>query len=238
MEDLSVYREVFIEEMVDQLGHMERVLLTLEKDTSEELIQSLFRAAHTIKGSSASMGFEEMKSLTHEMEHLLDQVRGGTLEVNGSLINLLFEALDGLKLLRDQYMKEVPYSDMSQLVHMLQKLGKGTQVLKKKVRDLPEITLEQSQQMAESREAGLNIVKVYIRLTDGSIMKAARFYLISQELADKFGSIIVSQPPKPDNQELEDEKANIETSCVRCWALNGEQRQRCISSPVRMRLCS
>ena len=68
---------------------------------SEQAIQSLFRAAHTLKGSSAAMGFQDMQQLTHEMEHLLDKVRSKQIKVTDSLINQLFKSLDLLKQLKE-----------------------------------------------------------------------------------------------------------------------------------------
>jgi len=53
------------------------------------VVQELFRAAHTLKGSSATMGFEKMKTLTHEMENVLDKIRNGLLEYPG-LLSMFF----------------------------------------------------------------------------------------------------------------------------------------------------
>lgn len=75
MMELSAYRDIFIEELNDQLERMDQSLLTLEQSPSSELIQVLFRAAHTIKGSSSTMAFREMSDLTHEVEYALEWVR-------------------------------------------------------------------------------------------------------------------------------------------------------------------
>ncbi|MCR8632463.1 chemotaxis protein CheA [Paenibacillus radicis (ex Xue et al. 2023)] len=201
MEDLSAYREAFIEELVDQLERMEQDLLSMEKDASEEIVQSIFRSAHTIKGSSAAMGFEEMKSLTHEVEHLLDMVRGNKLEVDPRLINLLFGALDVLKALRDEYMRGHTYSDISKLLYDLQNFTKGTEVLLPKWRNLPELTLEQSLRLEEAVESGLRLLKIQLSLADDCPMKAARFHLIAQEISAQYGAIIVSEPSALFKQE-------------------------------------
>ncbi|MDF2958631.1 MAG: chemotaxis protein CheA [Paenibacillus sp.] len=195
MEDLSAYREAFIEELVDQLERMEQDLLSLEKEASEETVQSIFRSAHTIKGSSAAMGFDEMKSLTHEVEHLLDMVRSNRLEVDSPLINLLFSSLDVLKVLRDEYMRGNVYSDISQLLYELQHFtkGKGTEA-PIKIKKLPELTLEQSLLLEEAQETGMHLLKIGLSLADDCPMKAARFHLNAQDIAAKYGSIIVSEP--------------------------------------------
>lgn len=98
---LSEYREVFLEELEEQLQLMDEEILKLEQEEDcSQVVQSLFRAAHTLKGSSAAMGYDVMKNLTHEMEQLLDLVRSGKRGVTGKLIDRLFYALDHLKLLK------------------------------------------------------------------------------------------------------------------------------------------
>lgn len=203
MNDLSAYREAFIEELVDQLDRMEQELLSMEKEAAEETIQSIFRAAHTIKGSSAAMGFDEMKSVTHEVEHLLDMIRGKKLEVDGSLINLLFSALDVLKALRDEYMRGLSYSDISKLLYDLQNFTKAP-TKPTPFKSLPELTLEQSLQLEEAMESGLQLLKVQINLSDDCPMMAARFQLTTQEITASYGTVICSEPSTVDYHETED----------------------------------
>src|SRR5262249_20589932 len=75
-------------------------LIRLERDgSSPELIQEIFRAAHTIKGSAAAVGHTRMAELTHAIETLLDRLRHGDTRIDPALVNLLFAALDVLKLL-------------------------------------------------------------------------------------------------------------------------------------------
>ncbi|SFL85178.1 two-component system, chemotaxis family, sensor kinase CheA [Paenibacillus sp. 1_12] len=203
MNDLSAYRDAFIEELVDQLERMEQDLLSMENEVLEETVQSIFRAAHTIKGSSAAMGFDEMKSVTHEVEHLLDMIRGKKLEVDSSLINLLFNALDVLKVLRDEYMRGQSYSDISKLLYDLQNFTKvaDTQI---PVKSLPELTLEQSLQLDEAVELGLQLLKIRIHLSDDCPMMAARLQLIAQEITARYGTIICSEPSvlfDPNNED-------------------------------------
>src|SRR5690606_37908047 len=68
---------------------------------SEAGIQRMFRAAHTLKGSSAAMGFERMKRLTHEMEHGLDKLRNRQASVSPEVINLFFQCTDRMRRLQD-----------------------------------------------------------------------------------------------------------------------------------------
>jgi two-component system, chemotaxis family, sensor kinase CheA len=208
MEDLSVYREAFIGEMVDQLERMEQFLLQLENDTSKEIIQSIFRTAHTIKGSSATMGFDEMKFVTHEVEHLLDMVRGNKLKVERGLVNLLFEALDHLKQLRDEYMRGAGHSDIAFLLSKLQSFNKEQPTAASSqavVKELRELTLEQSLRLEEAREAGNRIVKVQLNLSEDCIMKAPRYCLIVQDLQEKIGTVLHADPAAVFDGETDDD---------------------------------
>lgn len=103
--ELSQYRDVFLEELDEQLQIMDEELLRLEHDDqadNDESVQALFRAAHTIKGSSAAMGIEPIIRLTHDMEQLLDEVRNKRLAVSAELINTLFVQLDQLKTMQHE----------------------------------------------------------------------------------------------------------------------------------------
>lgn len=70
--DLSAYLGVFLDEVDEQLQILDSEILVLEQHPEKiETIQNIFRAAHTLKGSSASMGFEQMKEFTHYLENVL-----------------------------------------------------------------------------------------------------------------------------------------------------------------------
>ncbi len=125
---LSEYREVFLEELEEQLQLMDEEILKLEREEdSSRIVQTLFRAAHTLKGSSAAMGYDIMKQLTHEMEQLLDLVRSGKRTVTGALIDRLFHALDHLKLLKLDIVDggEGTGIDISVCVRQLQNFANG-----------------------------------------------------------------------------------------------------------------
>lgn len=196
MEHMAVYREAFIEELVDQLERMDQDLLALERQPSKELVQSIFRAAHTIKGSSATMGFEEMKRLTHEIEHLLDLVRSGRLEVTTALINLLFEALDFLKRLRDDYLRGGPFADSAEMLALLRNFSSGSPEKGPQPMTLAP-TAVQRLQMEQLAASGLPLLGVQLRLSDDCQMKTIRLHLIVQELEAEHGAIAASDPPLP-----------------------------------------
>src|SRR3979409_1869325 len=94
---------LFLAEVDELLQRVEEALVDLERAPDDQvLLQEIFRAAHTIKGSSATIGHTRMAALTHAMETRLDDVRKGVAPVTPALIEALLKALDVLKLLRDE----------------------------------------------------------------------------------------------------------------------------------------
>ena len=96
--DLSQFYEVFIDESFEGLEAMESELLNLEPgDVDSEIINTIFRAAHSIKGGSGTFGFMAIADFTHVLETLLDQIRNGERELESLHIDLLLKSVDCLR---------------------------------------------------------------------------------------------------------------------------------------------
>jgi len=94
--------KVFIEEADEQIALLDRDLVRLETEGDDpELIQEIFRATHTMKGSSAMLGYPRMSELAHSMESLLDGLRSGKMSVSAEIVDSLLYGLDILKVLRE-----------------------------------------------------------------------------------------------------------------------------------------
>lgn len=90
--------KLFVEEAVEQLQRMEDGLISLEENPDDtDLIQEIFRAAHTLKGGAATAGFTNMAELTHAMESLLDMVRQGKAAMSPQLGDYLLRGVDVLR---------------------------------------------------------------------------------------------------------------------------------------------
>src|SRR4030081_1031861 len=102
--DLSAEDQgLFLAEVDELLQRVEESLVDLERAPDDQaLLNEIFRAAHTIKGSSATIGHARMAELTHAMETRLDDGREGAAAGTPELIEALLKALDMLKLLRDE----------------------------------------------------------------------------------------------------------------------------------------
>src|SRR5579871_577900 len=89
--------KIFFEESFEGLDAMESRLLNLDVNADRETINSIFRAAHSIKGGAATFGFMEVSNFTHGVETLLDEMRNGTRVITPDAIQLLLQSVDGLR---------------------------------------------------------------------------------------------------------------------------------------------
>lgn len=96
--DLSQFHQTFFDESLEGLDAMESALLKLDTGAADaELVNTIFRAAHSIKGGSATFGFQEVAAFTHVAEELLDGVRSGKRAVTAEVIELLLRCVDALR---------------------------------------------------------------------------------------------------------------------------------------------
>ena len=102
MFDSDQFISIFISEAQEILEGLENDLVLLEDNkTDNELLNKIFRSAHTLKSSAGTVGFDAMSDLNHVAENLLEKVRGGKLEVTADIITALLEFLDTMKLMLD-----------------------------------------------------------------------------------------------------------------------------------------
>ncbi len=110
--DNEKYRKLYLQEAATHLEGIERSLLALEDGPDdEELVDGLFRHYHSLKGMSASMGYNPIKDLSHAQEERLAGVRKGEAAVTPELIGTLFSSLDRLKELIGRVEKNEPLED-------------------------------------------------------------------------------------------------------------------------------
>ncbi|OCS92511.1 chemotaxis protein CheW [Caryophanon latum] len=196
--DLSDYLGVFLDEVDEQLQILDSEILMLEKDPfNEKTIQVIFRAAHTLKGSSAAMGFEKMKELTHHLENIFDNIRQNKMTVTTSLVGLIFSSTDLLRQLKEEIVAGA--SDVVDIEPMLRKLKlqhaqksgqtEGTNEAHKK------LALDEYQQLAvnEAVAAGQHVYDIHITLADDCVMKSVRALVTHNHLAEH-GDIVVIEP--------------------------------------------
>ncbi|MEI6771985.1 MAG: Hpt domain-containing protein, partial [Planctomycetota bacterium] len=87
----------FLIECQENLSRMDLELLQLEKSTDPELVKSIFRVMHTIKGSAGFLGLSKLEKLTHAAENLLSKIRDGSLQPTALITSALLAAIDGTR---------------------------------------------------------------------------------------------------------------------------------------------
>lgn len=97
--DMSEFHAIFFEEAAEHLASLEALLVGLDRmNPDSEALNAIFRAAHSIKGSSATFGFPDMAAVTHDLETLLDRVRKQELVLTEVMVDITLEARDVLLL--------------------------------------------------------------------------------------------------------------------------------------------
>ncbi|MDJ0974653.1 MAG: chemotaxis protein CheA [Planctomycetota bacterium] len=119
--DVSQFRGMFFEEARDYVAAFEQAVLQLEKDPSDKAsVQEMFRAAHSLKGCSSTLGVNDVAAFTHVLENLLDHMRERSVAVSAELIELLLASSDMLgDLLQRAREGQEPPPGMEPLVHKL-----------------------------------------------------------------------------------------------------------------------
>lgn len=201
---------VFLDELDEKIQVLNDGFLTLERDgRHQSTIQEIFRAAHTVKGSSAIMGYDRMSALTHEMENLFDRLRQGQMQVSSEMVDVLFEALDALKALREGIIGDGAEVDTDPVLARLKSFEDGGATDEgvapsAAAAAAPAVDSGFSEAEVEvMREAllvGLTPYRVAVRLDASCQMKAARALIIFRNL-DELGDVIRSLPPAEDLQE-------------------------------------
>jgi len=122
--DLDQFKQIFYEESFEGLDTMESGLLGMsDGGTDLDVVNDIFRAAHSIKGGSATFGFSALASFTHIMEGLLDEMREGKREASPDIVNILLESVDEMRSLMTAYQNgEEP--DVEEMQVLQQKLEK------------------------------------------------------------------------------------------------------------------
>ncbi|RYD06282.1 hypothetical protein N752_05160 [Desulforamulus aquiferis] len=208
---------IFIDELEEKIQVINDGLLILEREeNNQETIQEIFRAAHTIKGSSGIMGYLNMTSLTHEMENLFDKIRQGDISVTSSMVNVLFEALDTLKALKDEVTGDGQPVDTSGVVAKIRGFVDGDAEKKEAAPAVSErqATANSSSQerqwieigeveeivLREAELRGFQSFQVAVDIAHDCQMKNVRAFLIFETL-QQAGDVIKSVPGAEDIQE-------------------------------------
>lgn len=195
-QDMSDLLEVFLEEAVEQLQRLDDGFLALEKNPGDlHIVNEVFRAAHTLKGSSATMGFEQMARLTHAMESLLDGVRAGRQAATPGAINALLQSVDILRVLVEQ-----TRSGGEQEVNLDEALTALTEASDNK-KEVGQVANAGSQG-SEAKTIPDGCVRIGVHITADCVMPSVRGFMVFNALTNK-GDIISAEPAQENMDSLQ-----------------------------------
>ena len=215
--EMSQYLEVFIEESKEHLQSCNDHLLELEKNPNDmRIISEIFRSAHTLKGMSATMGYDDLAKLTHQMENVLDGIRNQTISVSPILLDIIFLAVDDLEAMIQSIANGGDgKKDVSTVVDKLKMIENGQNPNETDGRMEVAVAIAEPNQelivhydefertvIGQSQEQGFHTYEISISLRKDCILKAARVYMIF-EVLEKMGEIIKSIPTV---EQLEEEQ--------------------------------
>ena len=181
--DMSQYLGAFLDETDDNLQRLDDLLLALEKNMVDmDVINEIFRAAHTLKGMAGTMGFTQMMGLTHAMEDRLDEARKETLPLTETDMNLLFSGLDSLQAMADSIRGggNDAHIDVSAMVSALRHEGPAPEAPavaapeEEKKEEGPVLSEKDIEWIQKSNEASMTPFSVHVTLSQSCLLKAAR----------------------------------------------------------------
>ncbi|MBQ7593651.1 MAG: chemotaxis protein CheA [Synergistaceae bacterium] len=199
--DMSQYLGAFLDETDDNVKRLDDLLLALEKNmTDMDVINEIFRAAHTLKGMAGTMGFTNMMGLTHAMEDRLDAARKGTRPLAENDMNRLFQGLDTLQEMADAIRGggNDAHIDVSEMVADLRN-EKPADAPKPAAAPAPEssggqlVSNQDNEWVKKANEEGANAFSVHVTLSQSCLLKAARAYMVVNRL-EEIGEIFRSEP--------------------------------------------
>ncbi|MFD1360417.1 chemotaxis protein CheW [Lentibacillus salinarum] len=208
--DTNDYLEVFLDESNEHLQSMNDHLLELEKNPEDlDIVNEIFRSAHTLKGMAGTMAFDDIASLTHKMENVFDKIRIRTLEVSEDVIDIIFEALELLEEMVGAISEgKDGNKDVSHLVSQLEQLENGTSSAPEPDKNqenetsdsMLEIDQYQMTVIKQAGEQGYTPFQITVTLSEDCLLKSARVYMVF-EVLEHLGEVIKSVPAVDDLEE-------------------------------------
>jgi len=194
--------KVFLEEAEEQLQLLDDEVIRLEKETTEEGLAGIFRAAHTLKGSSAMLGYTAMTEVAHAMESLLDKLRNHEVSVTSEVVDALLHSLDVLRVLTDELIDEQGVDvDFASLVAELEacmgiEANDSADAGASAAISITDGTLAN---VSRALDAGETVYQLNASVTGDEMFASIRLFQLTTELSDG-ARLIASNPTLEDIQ--------------------------------------
>lgn len=236
--DVGQYLDIFIDEANEHIQALSDNIMILEKEPeNKDVINEIFRAAHSLKGMAGTMGFKKMQHLTHDMENVFSEIRNDTIKVNSNLIDILFDCLDAIEAYVDT-IKQTSNEGDEDNAALIKRLNdfladgkdagdgsgepapsedaKAEEQAKEEAADAKDayrqIRLEENdiKTLEENQSSGMNLYGFTVHVQKECMLKAARAFLVYKAVED-FGEILIYSPS---SQDIEDEKFDLAFSFI------------------------
>lgn len=201
--DTNQYLDLFLDESREHLQNMNAKLLELENNPGDTaIVNEIFRSAHTLKGMSATMGYESMADLTHKLENVLDAIRHGERAVNEAIMDALFASVERLESMTEAIANGAgdtkPAEDLIELLlkvseSSVQRSEAQSGPNPEEQNDMSDYNTYEMNVIGESLSQGYSVFKIAVTLSESCLLKAARAYMVYQ-IAEQSGDIIKSEP--------------------------------------------
>ncbi len=217
---LGEYGDIFLEEADEQLQELNQNLVELEKNPEDnDIINNIFRAAHSLKSSAAFVGLNDLSNLAHKMENLLQGIRDKTMEITPEVVNIIFKCFDSISEVIDTVSAgEEPHQDLNWLVNEILKITEKSSAAsetpaaaekpKQKVSSAASSAFvfsdEENSLIKESVDNGKLCSEISVYIDPAAQMKWVKAQLVLNNL-DGIGDIVATFPPV---DKLTDEALN------------------------------
>ncbi|WP_214752726.1 chemotaxis protein CheA [Exiguobacterium sp. s16] len=206
--DVNEYLGLFLDESQEHIQSVNTQLLKLEQTGSQEAIQEIFRSAHTLKGMSATMGYESVANLTHEMESALDLVRAGKKESNQLLLDTMFSAMEQI----EEMIADIETGgrganiDVTATVSAFQSfIGSTPKAVEVVDETVFTADLYTDSVITQAKETGFEAFQLHVKLSDAVVLKAARAYMVFDRLQE-LGEVVRTVP---ETEAIEQEQFDL-----------------------------
>lgn len=201
--DVNEYLGLFLDESQEHIQSVNTQLLKLEQTGSQDAIQEIFRSAHTLKGMSATMGYESVANLTHEMESALDLVRAGKKESNQLLLDTMFSAMEQI----EEMIANIETGGRGANVDVAETVAAFQSFIGNTPKATPAVEanvftadLYTDSVITQAKETGFEAFQLHVKLSDAVVLKAARAYMVFDRLQE-LGEVVRTCPETEDIEQ-------------------------------------
>jgi len=204
MDDTNQYLQMFFDESTEYIQTLNERVLELEQNPnkSKEIIDSMFRAAHSLKGMAATMGFEKLTKLSHKIENLMDEIRNDKVVIESKLVDLLFGGIDYISKIVEQIKnkgrEDIDISDyLLRLSDFLDSKEIKEAVDDHEQKNVKTFQLELNDDEVDKIKEDIsqldNIYKIIVTLDEKTQFKDVRGFMVLKK-ASELGYLVKSEP--------------------------------------------